>query len=65
MYFIQYRDPKSRDGEFDPETNLIFLSRDLRSRDANLEIQWQYRDFSRDNLEISKSNLEFNKYRFF
>ena len=28
-----YRDPKSRDGEYDPETNLIFLCRDLRYQD--------------------------------
>jgi hypothetical protein len=39
---------KSRDGEFDPETNPIFLSRDLRSRERFFEIYLEMVEKSRD-----------------
>jgi hypothetical protein len=92
--FFLYRDPKSRDGEYDPETILIFFEprltisrltisrtvfrdgrkisrfrvsrskKDLeRPISSSLSLifisryDWQSRDFSRDHLEISKSNL--------
>jgi hypothetical protein len=70
--FFLYRDPKSRDGEFDPETNLIFfeprftISR-FASRERFFEIylemveksrDFESRDFeSRDYKKISRDQF--------